>query len=152
MTDKNVTVTSGNITFITLLQITFIVLKLCKVIDWKWVFVLMPLIIEGGLIIILLLFALIAFIIGLLTMSYKEAFKELKENAQEICEWELVRLNIIEKDLEVLETLKKKMSIGTDYYDSDDGCEKCEFITYNGEALNLDTEEFNKVKEWLENE
>ena len=64
MTDKNVTVTSGNITFITLLQITFIVLKLCKVITWKWVFVLMPLIVEGGLIIILLLFALILFIIG----------------------------------------------------------------------------------------
>ena len=39
-------------------------------------------------------------------MSCKEAFKELKENAQEICEWELVRLNIIEKDLEVLEILK----------------------------------------------
>ena len=66
MTDKNGTVAGGNITFITLLQITFIVLKLCKVIDWKWVFVLMPLIIEGGLIIILLLFALIAFIIGVI--------------------------------------------------------------------------------------
>ena len=39
-------------------------------------------------------------------MSCKEAFKELKENAQEICECELVRLNIIEKDLEVLEILK----------------------------------------------
>ena len=39
-------------------------------------------------------------------MASKEAFKELKENAQEICEWELVRLNIIEKDLEVLEILK----------------------------------------------
>ena len=66
MTDKNGTVISGNITFITLLQITFIVLKLCKVITWKWVFVLMPLIIEGGLIIILLLFALITFIIGII--------------------------------------------------------------------------------------
>ena len=66
MTDKNGSVISGNITFITLLQITFIVLKLCKVIAWKWVFVLMPLIIEGGLIIILLLFALIAFIIGVI--------------------------------------------------------------------------------------
>ena len=66
MTDKNGTVAGGNITFITLLQITFIVLKLCKVITWKWVFVLMPLIIEGGLIIILLLFALIAFIIGVI--------------------------------------------------------------------------------------
>ena len=64
MTNKNGTVYSGNITFITLLQITFIVLKLCKVIAWKWVFVLMPLIIEGVLIIILLLFALITFIIG----------------------------------------------------------------------------------------
>ena len=64
MTDKNGTVIGGNITFITLLQITFIVLKLCKVITWKWVFVLMPLIIEGGLIIILLLFVLILFIIG----------------------------------------------------------------------------------------
>ena len=66
MTDKNGSVIGGNITFITLLQITFIVLKLCKVIAWKWVFVLMPLIIEGGLIIILLLFALIAFIIGII--------------------------------------------------------------------------------------
>lgn len=64
MTDKNGTVVGGNITFITLLQITFIVLKLCKVIDWKWVFVLMPLIIEGGIVIILLLFVLILFIIG----------------------------------------------------------------------------------------
>ena len=66
MTSKNETVFSGNITFITLLQITFIVLKLCKVITWKCVFVLMPLIIEGGLIIILLLFALITFIIGII--------------------------------------------------------------------------------------
>ena len=64
MADKNRTIISGNITFITLLQITFIVLKLCKVITWKWVFVLMPLIVEGGLIIILLLFVLILFIIG----------------------------------------------------------------------------------------
>ena len=62
-------------------------------------------------------------------------------------------IKIIEKDLEVLETLKKKMSIGTDYYDSDDGCKEFEYIVYNGEALNIDTqEEFNKVKEWLENE
>ena len=66
MTDKNKIVISGNINFMTLLQITFIVLKLCKVITWKWIFVLMPLIIEGGLIIILLLFALIAFIIGVI--------------------------------------------------------------------------------------
>ena len=59
----------------------------------------------------------------------------------------------LEKDLDVLEMLKKKMSIETDYYDSDDGCEEFEYIVYNGEALNIDTqEEFNKIKEWLENE
>ena len=66
MIDKNRIIISGNINFMTLLQITFIVLKLCNVIAWKWVFVLIPLIIEGGLIIILLLFALIAFIIGVI--------------------------------------------------------------------------------------
>ena len=62
-------------------------------------------------------------------------------------------IKIIEKELKVLEMLKKKMSIGTDYYDSDDGCERIEYIVYNGEVLNIDTEEeFNKVKEWLEDD
>ena len=56
----------------------------------------------------------------------------------------------IKKDLDVLDMLKKKMRIETDYYDSDDGCEEFEYIVYNGEALNIDTqEEFNKIKEWL---
>ena len=40
-------------------------------------------------------------------MTSKEALKELKENAQEICEWELERLIIIENDLNLLEELKK---------------------------------------------
>ena len=39
-------------------------------------------------------------------MTSKEAFKELKESAQEVCEWELDRLNIIEKDLELLDIIK----------------------------------------------
>ena len=39
-------------------------------------------------------------------MTSKQAFKELKENAQEVCEWELDRLNIIEKDLELLDIIK----------------------------------------------
>lgn len=59
----------------------------------------------------------------------------------------------IKKNLDVLDILKKKMSIETDYYDSDDGCEEFEYIVYNGEALNIDTqEEFNKIKEWLNHE
>ena len=39
-------------------------------------------------------------------MNSTQAFKELKENAEEVCEWELDRLNIIEKDLKVLEQLE----------------------------------------------
>ena len=39
-------------------------------------------------------------------MNSKQAFKELKENAEEVCEWELDRLNIIEKDLELLDIIK----------------------------------------------
>ena len=62
--NKTKTIIGGNMTIISLLQIIFIVLKLCKVIDWQWVFVLMPLIVEGGIVVILLLIALIAFIIG----------------------------------------------------------------------------------------
>ena len=43
----------------------------------------------------------------MIKISSKEAFKELKDNAQEICEWELIRLKIIEKDLILLEQLMK---------------------------------------------
>ena len=39
-------------------------------------------------------------------MNSKQAFKELKESAQEVCEWELDRLNTIEKDLELLDIIK----------------------------------------------
>lgn len=38
MNNKN-----GGITFVGLLQIVFIVLKLCKVINWSWIWVLSPL-------------------------------------------------------------------------------------------------------------
>ena len=52
-------------------------------------------------------------------MTSKEAFKELKESAEEFCEWELVRLNIIKKDLDRLEKLEKfitKVSNNTLHY------------------------------------
>ena len=65
-------------------------------------------------------------------MTCKEAFKELKENAQEICEWELVRLNIIEKDLKVLEILKNVFNYKSiqQFIDS------------------MSKEEWLKIKEW----
>lgn len=41
-------VAGGGITFLGLLQVTFIVLKLCKVINWSWPVVLIPLWIQLG--------------------------------------------------------------------------------------------------------
>ena len=74
-------------------------------------------------------------------MTIKEAFKELKENAQEICEWELDRLKIIEKDLEVLEELE----ILRNYYPP--------FKDFLKEMFkNGYNEDLIKIKEWIENE
>ena len=70
-------------------------------------------------------------------MTSKQALKELKENAQEICEWELDRLNIIEKDLEVLEIIKRKLIIATNFVS---------FIAYDND------EEYKKIMEWIIND
>ena len=54
--------TSRGIGFVGLLQIVFIVLKLCRVINWKWIWVLAPTWIDIGLaIIFLLVFAIIKY-------------------------------------------------------------------------------------------
>ena len=50
--------------FVILLQIAFIILKLCNVITWGWVFVLMPLIVWTGITIILFVVLLILMIVG----------------------------------------------------------------------------------------
>ena len=73
--------------------------------------------------------------------SSLKALKELKENAQEVCEWELDRLNIIEKDLELLEILKKHYNVNslTTSLDS--------FISFFVYKTDKD---FEKIKEWLE--
>lgn len=51
---------SGGITFFGLLQIVFIVLKLCGVIKWSWWLVLIPLWIDLGLIAIIILLIILA--------------------------------------------------------------------------------------------
>ena len=71
-------------------------------------------------------------------MNSKEALKQLKENAQEICEWELDRLNIIEKDLEVLDILKRNIFVADNMI----------YATSN----ELSNDDYNKLKEWIENE
>ena len=76
-------------------------------------------------------------------MTSKQALKELKENAQEICKWELDRLNIIEKDLEILDILKK-------HYDNNSlALSLNSFIVF---TIHNDDKDFHKIKEWLENE
>ena len=60
-------------------------------------------------------------------------------------------LDLIEKDLEILQMLKKNMSIETDYFD-DNMCREYEYIAHNGVDLCIESkEEFNKIKEWLKN-
>ena len=56
--------TKGGIGFVGLLQIAFIVLKLVGVIEWKWVFVLLPTIIPVGIVVLIILAALLIGIIG----------------------------------------------------------------------------------------
>lgn len=62
--ENNNTAAGGGIGFVGLLTIVFIVLKLCGVINWSWVWVLSPLWISFGLGIILLtiLFIILFFV------------------------------------------------------------------------------------------
>lgn len=48
-------------------------------------------------------------------MTSKQALWDLKCNAIEICDWENDRLDIIEKDLKILEILKKNIFISAEY-------------------------------------
>ena len=59
MKESNNNVTTGGITAIDVLQIVFIVLKLCGVIKWSWWLVLMPIWISLGIGIILFIILLI---------------------------------------------------------------------------------------------
>ena len=61
---NNKTTSGGGITFVSLLQLVFIVLKLCNIITWKWVFVLMPLIVATGITIILFVVLAILMLVG----------------------------------------------------------------------------------------
>lgn len=56
---NNKVVANGGISFVGLLQIVFIVLKLCKVINWHWALVMLPLEISVGTAVIALIVTLI---------------------------------------------------------------------------------------------
>ena len=59
MKQKVEVVQKGGIGFVGLLQIVFIVLKLCGVISWSWVLVMLPLIIIAGLVVLILIVCLL---------------------------------------------------------------------------------------------
>ena len=63
MSKENKTVVNGGVGFVGLLQIVFIVLKLCGVIGWSWWLVLLPLIIEFGLVTLFILGVIIFYIV-----------------------------------------------------------------------------------------
>ena len=54
---------SSGVSVVGLLGVAFIVLKLCKVIDWSWWWVLAPFWIPGGLIVLLL------FVLGIIAVA-----------------------------------------------------------------------------------
>ena len=51
--ENKTTISFGSFGLGTLLTIVFLVLKLCGVIDWAWIFVFLPIIISAGLTILL---------------------------------------------------------------------------------------------------
>lgn len=60
MASNNNSSAVGGVGFLGLLQLVFIVLKLCKVIDWSWWLVLIPLWVEIGVVILVFAIAIIA--------------------------------------------------------------------------------------------
>lgn len=62
--NKGSSAASGGIGFTGLLTLVFIVLKLCKVIDWSWWWVLSPLWISAGLFVAVLVIIGIVAVIG----------------------------------------------------------------------------------------
>ena len=60
----NKTTAGAGTIFMILLQIAFIILKLCNVITWSWVLVLMPMLVSAGLAFIALVALVILIIWG----------------------------------------------------------------------------------------
>lgn len=61
--ENKTTISFGGFGLGTLLTVVFLVLKLCGVIDWAWIFVFLPIIISVGFTILVLLVAFIIVIV-----------------------------------------------------------------------------------------
>lgn len=93
-------------------------------------------------------------------INSKEALEQIKNHLYAILKLEAPELihhydnkfAIVEKDLEVLEILKKSLCI--EFTDDGEFQPDVEFIAWKDESTTINSrdnpEEFNKVKEWLE--
>lgn len=59
MSEQTSSAAGGGIGFVGLLQLAFIILKLCNVITWSWGLVLLPLFISAGIVVLILIILLI---------------------------------------------------------------------------------------------
>lgn len=58
--EVKVKVNSSDITIVNLIQVAFIILKLCNVINWSWWLVFLPTLIQLGIVVLMLVIILIA--------------------------------------------------------------------------------------------
>lgn len=65
MEGKNIVINASN-SFVSLLTVAFIVLKLCGVITWSWLWILSPIWISLGLVLAIVVVFLIVWLIGAL--------------------------------------------------------------------------------------
>lgn len=63
MKDDKRVVTQGGVDFVKLLALAFIVLKLCGVIEWSWLWVLSPLWIGASIVLVLLIIVAVIYIV-----------------------------------------------------------------------------------------
>ena len=82
MSKQHTTASGGGISFCGVLAIVFIVLKLLKVIDWSWLWVLAPIWIPLALYIVGLGVYLLVVIVGLITRAKnRRRLEQTKKNA-----------------------------------------------------------------------
>ena len=86
-------------------------------------------------------------------MTSERALWELMHNAiKTYNKDDIFRLRAIKRDLEILEIFKKYLSIETEIFDNDmNEVQEYEYIAFNNGDLDIENkEEYNKIKEWLQ--
>lgn len=78
-------VSFGGMGFVSMLQIAFIVLKLCGVITWSWWFVMMPYLASFGLMVLAaLIFGAVCWVLAVKDTRYKRKLLQEREAQQMI--------------------------------------------------------------------